>query len=114
MACDPHVPPKRYVDATESKALKAQFVSLCAQLKGHAKDLVDAAAPPDAYIASALGKAEGHYADHLWREVKHATERASYWKETRIPVTMKEDVVAKAKQLMSASSGGNGALTAKL
>merc|ERR1712000_551924 len=73
-----------YFSANQSRATKRSLVQLCAKLAPDALALVDAYAPPDAYVRSTLAK--GSYEDNLWQSVKHKTDRVSYWKEARTPV----------------------------
>ena len=75
-----------HIDAAQSRALRQQLVSLSTQLKEHAVDLVDAYAPPDSLIASALGKRGVPYQEALWEKVRGCTARASYWRRARTPV----------------------------
>lgn len=105
-----------FCTAEHSRMLRRQLAPLCSAIKvpsavfffhfcllnhlpqPHCCRLVDAYAPPDYAVSSALGKSDGRYEDHLWAHVRDKTERAQYWREARTPVLVSnaDDMVAKA------------------
>ena len=86
------------VDSEGSKMLKAEFVRLCGEVKKEALGLVDAYAPPDLFVQSALGKSDGRIYTNIWNHLQQDKSmtygRAAYWADLR-PVQQKDDLIKR-------------------
>ncbi|XP_055304318.1 peroxisomal acyl-coenzyme A oxidase 3 isoform X2 [Sitodiplosis mosellana] len=69
--------------------VQTELLRLCGELKDSSVAIVDALAPPDFALNSIIGKSDGLLYENLQNEFMTnpgAMERASWWKDVRIPV----------------------------
>lgn len=71
-----------YLNCQQTKWIRNAILHLCDILKKEMVSLVDAVAPPDQILGSALGYSDGYVYKHLWNAAitsKAAFERPSWW-----------------------------------
>eukprot|EP01099_Mayorella_cantabrigiensis_P005110 TRINITY_DN399_c0_g1_i2.p1 TRINITY_DN399_c0_g1~~TRINITY_DN399_c0_g1_i2.p1 ORF type:complete len:236 (-),score=51.26 TRINITY_DN399_c0_g1_i2:29-691(-) len=79
----------KYFTPELTKAVKTMLLGLLREIKNDVATLVDAIAPPDAILGSAIGLSNGRVYENFYSAVltgPNVFTRADYWKEIRAPL----------------------------